>query len=208
MSNLINMIGYPGLGGEYFLHLHQFTRCTNEVQMKGLIFTGNVSLCITSKNYSQLIKLLHNRELSFSLGRPDTLGLDEYHNRCQPSREGDSEYSIIPIAVDLAHMIRQVSVDLYHSRATIQQRMKDSLAIEQRLNKWLDELPKILQPDFGQPGGSVNTSISALRDPKWSRRQRLVLGIRTLKKKLYSFPSFYWLSLTALTVYIEKKRLP
>ncbi|OKL58938.1 hypothetical protein UA08_05641 [Talaromyces atroroseus] len=126
----------------------------------------------------KLTRQYHDRELSFSLGRPDTLGLDEYHNRCQPSRDGHSEYTIIPIVVDLAHIIRLVSIDIYHSRIPIQQKMKHSLKIEQKLDTWLNGLPKILQPDFGQPGGNTYTSISALRDPKWSRRQRLVLGIR------------------------------
>ncbi|KAF5004476.1 hypothetical protein F66182_16036, partial [Fusarium sp. NRRL 66182] len=123
--------------------------------------------------------LTNNRELSFSLGRPDTLGMDEYHNRCQPNRDEHSEYTIIPIMVDLAHITRRVSVDIYHSRISLQQRMKHSLEIEQKLNDWLDALPKILQPDFGQSGGKADapSSISALRDPKWSRRQRLVLGI-------------------------------
>lgn len=114
--------------------------------------------------------------------------MDEYHNRCQPNRDEHSEYTIIPIMVDLAHITRRVSVDIYHSRISLQQRMKHSLEIEQKLNDWLDALPKILQPDFGQSGGKADapSSISALRDPKWSRRQRLVLGIRMFSQVAYS----------------------
>lgn len=130
--------------------------------------------------------LTDNRELSFSLGRPDTLGMDEYHNRCQPNRDEHSEYTIIPIMVDLAHIIRRVSVDIYHSRISLQQRMKHSLEIEQKLDNWLDALPKILRPDFGQLNGKGDaSSISVLRDPKWSRRQRLVLGIRMSRLSIH-----------------------
>lgn len=105
--------------------------------------------------------------------------MDEYHNRCQPNRDEYSEYTIIPIMVDLAHIIRRVSVDIYHSRISLQQRMKHSLEIEKELDDWLDALPEILQPDFGQSCGKgvSKSTVSVLRDPKWSRRQRLVLGI-------------------------------
>lgn len=121
--------------------------------------------------------------------------MDEYHNRCQPNRDEHSEYTIIPIMVDLAHIIRRVSVDIYHSRISLQQRMKHSLEIERKLDNWLDALPKILQPDFGQSNGKgdASSSISVLRDPKWSRRQRLVLGIR---KQLF-FQSAYSVNLNA-----------
>lgn len=124
-------------------------------------------------------RLTVQRELSFSLGRPDTLGMDGYHNRCQPNRGEGSEYTIIPIMLDLAHIIRRVLVNLYNSRFSLQQRMKHSLEIERKLDKWPDALPKTLQPDFGQS----DPPMSVLRDPKWLKRQRLVLRIR-----MCSFP--------------------
>lgn len=124
-------------------------------------------------------RLTVQRELSFSLGRPDTLGMDEYHNRCQPNRDEHSEYIIIPIMVDLAHIIRRVSVNTYHAHISLQQRMKHSQEIKQKLDNWLDALPKILQPDSRQSGGKGDASplMSVLGDPKWLTRQRLVLLI-------------------------------
>ncbi|GAM36639.1 hypothetical protein TCE0_018r05879 [Talaromyces pinophilus] len=125
-------------------------------------------------------------ELSFSLGRPDTLGMDGYHNRCEPNRGEGSEYTIIPIMLDLAHIIRRVLVNLYNSRFSLQQRMKHSLEIERKLDKWLDALPKILQSDFGQS----DPPISVLRDPKWLKRQRLVLRIRYHNAQMFIFRLF------------------
>lgn len=122
-----------------------------------------------------------NREMSFSLGRPDTLGMDEYHNRSQPGREEVCDSTVIPIMVDCARIVRSVSIDIYHSGVSTHERLQRSLQIESRLDAWLEELPEILQPSFGrsrqqQQQGLV--PISSLRDPKWSRRQRLVLEIR------------------------------
>lgn len=56
--------------------------------------------------------------MSFSVGRPDTLGMDEYHNRAIPERD-DTEYAIIPWMIDFAQIIRRVSVQIYHSRITL-----------------------------------------------------------------------------------------
>ncbi|KAF7588352.1 hypothetical protein BBP40_005781 [Aspergillus hancockii] len=112
-------------------------------------------------------------EMSFSVGRPDTLGMDEYHNRALPDRD-DSEFSIIPWMVDLAQMIRKVSVQIYHSRITLQDKLQVALQIEAELDRWMLRLPDRIKPDVLRRGASGG----ALRDPKWARRQRLVLGIR------------------------------
>lgn len=113
--------------------------------------------------------------MSFSVGRPDTLGMDEYHNRSLPERD-DSEYSIIPWMVDFGQIIRKVSVQIYHSRFTLQDKLQLALQIESEMDKWVVRLPSRIKPDLkGQPASS-----GALRDPKWARRQRLVLGIREL----------------------------
>lgn len=111
--------------------------------------------------------------MSFSVGRPDTLGMDEYHNRIIPSRD-DSEYAIIPWMIDFAQIIRRVSIQIYHSPIPIQEKLQIALQIEMEMDRWLARLPERIKPDIG---GS-RLSRSALRDPKWARRQRLVLGIR------------------------------
>ncbi|BCR87969.1 uncharacterized protein ACHE_40533S [Aspergillus chevalieri] len=124
-------------------------------------------------------------EMSFSVGRPDTLGMDEYHNRSLPERD-DSEYAIIPWMVDFAQIIRKVSVQIYHSRFTLQDKLQLALQIEQEMDRWVARLPPRIKPDLhGQPATG-----GALRDPKWARRQRLVLGIRYYNVKMLLFRPF------------------
>ena len=99
--------------------------------------------------------------------------MDEYHNRAIPDRD-DSEYAIIPWMIDFAQIIRRVSIQIYHSRITLQEKLQLALQIEMEIDRWLARLPEKIKPDIG----AYQPSRSALRDPKWARRQRLVLGIR------------------------------
>ncbi|KAJ5174675.1 uncharacterized protein N7482_000552 [Penicillium canariense] len=124
-------------------------------------------------------------EMSFSVGRPDTLGMDEYHNRAIPDRD-DSEYAIIPWMIDFAQIIRRVSVQIYHSRITLQEKLQLALQIEMEMDRWLARLPEMIKPDIG----AYKLSRSALRDPKWARRQRLVLAIRYYNVKMLLFRPF------------------
>ncbi|GFF22927.1 quercetin 2,3-dioxygenase [Aspergillus udagawae] len=124
-------------------------------------------------------------EISFSVGRPDTLGMDEYHNRALPDRD-DSEYAIIPWMVDFAQIIRRVSVQIYNSRIALQEKLQAALHIEADLDKWMARLPDRIKPDVL---GHL-PSTGALRDPKWARRQRLVLGIRYYNVKMLLFRPF------------------
>ncbi|RAL02066.1 RmlC-like cupin [Aspergillus ibericus CBS 121593] len=123
-------------------------------------------------------------EMSFSVGRPDTLGMDEYHNRALPERD-ESEYAIIPWMVDFAYIIRKVSVQIYHSRITLQEKLHLALQIETELDRWMARLPDRIKPDVLQ-----RSTTGALRDPKWARRQRLVLGIRYYNVKMLLFRPF------------------
>lgn len=126
--------------------------------------------------------------MSFSLGRPDTLGLDDYHNRPLPPRD-DSQYAIIPWMVDFARITRKVSVQVYHKRLSLEEKLGVAEAIEAELDEWMARLPDWIRPDFipavgpeadcsGRREGSVGGGRNDLKDPKWARRQRLVLGIR------------------------------
>ncbi|PYH41675.1 uncharacterized protein BP01DRAFT_418546 [Aspergillus saccharolyticus JOP 1030-1] len=123
-------------------------------------------------------------EMSFSVGRPDTLGMDEYHNRALPERD-NSEYAIIPWMVDFAQIIRRVSVQIYHSRITLQEKLHLALQIETELDRWMARLPDRIKPDMLE-----RATGGALRDPKWARRQRLVLGIRYFNVKMLLFRPF------------------
>jgi hypothetical protein len=110
-------------------------------------------------------------EMSFSLGRPDTLGMDAYHNRRLPEID-DSEFAIIPLMVDFAQIIRRVSVIIYHTRSTWQEKMIQACQIERELETWVARLPERIKPF--SPRERV---LWSLKEPKWCRRQRLVLNI-------------------------------
>jgi len=111
--------------------------------------------------------------MSFALGRPDTLGMDEYHNRRFP--EASPETAIISCMTGLGKITRKVTLEVYHSKATARQKYSIALEIERDLDAWLTSLPTMIRPET--PAGS---KFASLRDPKWARRQRLVLQIRKL----------------------------
>jgi len=114
-------------------------------------------------------------EMSFSLGRPDSLGVDAYHNQRLPnsrissSSAMDSEVSIIAHTLPLARITRRVSIEIYHSSSSISRKLCIAGDIYAALSAWNANLPLSIRADGAMP---------TLREPKWARRQRLVLGIR------------------------------
>jgi hypothetical protein len=114
-------------------------------------------------------------EMSFSLGRPDSLGMGEYHNRKLPAIR-DSEYAIIPLMVNFAQIIRKLSVSIYHRKLTLQEKLRLSSQLEKELDNWIISLP-----DQIRPSTTETRQTGALKEPKWCRRQRLVLHIRKSK---------------------------
>ncbi|KAK2739894.1 hypothetical protein FQN55_009067 [Onygenales sp. PD_40] len=133
-------------------------------------------------------------EMSFSLGRPDTLGMDEYHNRRIPEPD-DSEYAIIPCMVTFAHIIRKVSIGIYHSNSPVEDTISLALEIEEELDLWLRNLPDNIRPSPLRP-----PHMGALKEPKWCRRQRLVLEIRYHNVKMLLFRPY-------LSYYIQNQKL-
>jgi Fungal specific transcription factor domain len=114
-------------------------------------------------------------ELSFTLGRPDTLGMDSYHNRPLPPID-ESENSIIPIMYQLSHIIRKVSAEIYLSHTRPDEKLRQATQIELELDQWLNNLPAIIRPPLGS---SVEAMQSAgnIRNPYWPRLQVLILKI-------------------------------
>lgn len=116
--------------------------------------------------------------MSLSVGRPDTLGMDKFHNRTLPKRD-DSESAIISWMVDFSQIIRKISVQIYHSRLSPHEKLQRALQIDAEMDRWFALLPDRIKPDVrGQ-------TFVRLREPKWARRQRLVLGIRKSSEVLF-----------------------
>lgn len=101
--------------------------------------------------------------MSFLLGRPDTLGQDEYHNRVMPPID-ESEYAIISEMVQFGRIMRKVSIGIYHSQLPTPETIGLACEIEREMDSWINSLPQ-------RRGAS-------LREPDWRRKQRLVLELR------------------------------
>jgi hypothetical protein len=112
--------------------------------------------------------------MAFSLGRPDTLGLDEYHNCPRPNVD-DSAYAIIPCMITFSQIIREVSIRIYSSNIPWQEKLLHAGRIQAELDSWVESLPPTIKPDITIEG---RLSHLTLREPKWCRRQRLITRLR------------------------------
>lgn len=130
-------------------------------------------------------------ELSFALGRPDTLGLDEYHDR-PLSPVDDSELAIIPLMVDFARIVRRIAIGIYHSRTSWQQKMARAQGLERELDGWIAGLPARIRPACSSSSSSTFSSggLAALRQPKWCRRQKIITEIRYHNVRMLLFRPF------------------
>lgn len=126
---------------------------------------------LTSRTWWALYSL--EVELSFALGRPDTLGYDLYHNAPQPLVD-ESETAIITVMIDFARIVRSVSLDIYLSHRSPSEKLLRAFQIEKDMITWLDRLPPLIRPKLH----TSENSNSALRDPVYARLQRMVLQIR------------------------------
>lgn len=143
-------------------------------------------------------------EISFSIGRPDTLGADLYHNRrlplvgmdmtATPANPVDSEMlepphcAIIGRMVEFSRITRRICQKLYLSNASISEMISLTNEIEAELNGWLDGLPDAIRPCV-QNQLRQKSSLSSAKDAIWVKRQRLVLSIRYHNLKILLFGS-------------------
>lgn len=129
------------------------------------------------------------REMSFSMGRPDTLGADLYHNRLFPViGEADTEYSgslelvdppscaIIKSMVDYSKIIRSICLGIYLPETTVPRTVHLAHQIDQDLQRWAESLPEPIRPTT-----SVEPrSLKSVKEAQWMKRQRLVLTMREI----------------------------
>ncbi|KAH7158370.1 hypothetical protein DER46DRAFT_685421 [Fusarium sp. MPI-SDFR-AT-0072] len=139
-------------------------------------------------------------EMSFAMGRPDTLGADLYHNRRFPrigngqNETGmDSEMSEHPCCAIIEHMVhfskitRNICLSIYLPETTIPMMVAMAGQIERDLEAWTQKLPEAIRP----MGSSTQVpSLRGVRDVQWVKRQRLVLNLRYHNLRILLFGSF------------------
>ncbi|OGE47467.1 hypothetical protein PENARI_c043G10213 [Penicillium arizonense] len=127
-------------------------------------------------------------ELAFSMGRPDTLGADVYHNRRYPITTGDPfndgraselleppQCAIIKHMVDISRLIRTICVNIYMLNLTLEKTTAVAAQIEQNIERWVETLPPELRPliEVGQ-----RRPLKAAMVPQYVKRQRLATTTR------------------------------
>ncbi|KAJ5814626.1 C6 transcription factor [Penicillium riverlandense] len=98
-------------------------------------------------------------EMAFSIGRPDTLGADIYHNRHYPIVAGDPlsvgtapglleppQSAIIKYMVDFSRITKAICLNIYMSDLTLERAIATGGQIEQDLERWVESLPPALRP--------------------------------------------------------------
>ncbi|KAE9962620.1 hypothetical protein BLS_000106 [Venturia inaequalis] len=131
-------------------------------------------------------------ELSFALGRPDTLGLDFYHNRPVP-KLNNSETDIIRATLDLSMVIRDVTAGVHQKAIKLAERLDQASKLEQNLDGWLAQLPEKIRPT----SGTDVLNSGSIHDPPWAKLQLFVLNIRYLHVKTVLFHPFFQLATKA-----------
>ncbi|KAL6230897.1 fungal-specific transcription factor domain-containing protein [Aspergillus navahoensis] len=127
-------------------------------------------------------------ELAFSMGRPDTLGADVYHNRQYPITTGDPSdvgtaldlrepphCAIIKHMVDISMLMRAICINIYMLNLTLEKTIHVAAQIEQDIERWVENLPPELRPltEVGQ-----RRPLKTAMVPQYVKRQRLATTTR------------------------------
>jgi hypothetical protein len=129
---------------------------------------------------------LHNLEieLSFTLGRPNVLGLDRYHNRPLPPID-PSENAIIPAIHQLSSIVRRVSTEIYLSRARPNEKLQQATDLESELEQWLSSIPEGIRPLSESTECTLSDNaayrIEPIRGPHYQQLQKFILRIRKMR---------------------------
>ncbi|EXJ63689.1 hypothetical protein A1O7_00024 [Cladophialophora yegresii CBS 114405] len=123
-------------------------------------------------------------EMSFALGRPDSLGLDIYHNQTMPA-VNETEHAILAAMVDFARLVRKVSVSIYASAQSTSERLAIAAEIESEMDAWLESVPSFIRPNF-----HGDESSTMIKEPKWAKKQKHTLRFRYLNVKMVLYRPF------------------
>jgi len=135
------------------------------------------------------------RAISFAMGRPDTLGADPSHNHryplvrdaetTDPSAHESSNVvtdppycGIIKPMVDFSRITRKVCLRIYLQDSATAGTVSIANEIESALDGWVNNLPPSIRPQT--KFSSQPETLRSAKEPKWAKRQKLVLLIRKL----------------------------
>lgn len=153
---------------------------------------SSVQLRAESRTWWVLYSL--ETEMSFAMGRPDTLGADLYHNQRyplirdvdvgEPDQLEPPHCAIIKSMVDFSRIIRQVCLGVYLTEFNLDRTLDTAIQLEQTLNHWILALPEDIRPRLYV---DMIPSLQDARAPRWVKRQRLVLTIRYHNLRILMF---------------------
>lgn len=166
---------------------------TDDRKHKGPLFARGVSFSrALPRLFGSVHLLIFSSEMSFSMGRPDTLGADLYHNRQFPLLESDQSRdggaitldpetlepphcAIIKIMVDLSRIIKSIGLDIYLSDQITLRTVELAFRLQADLDQWAETVPLEIRP---RPNVGDLVTLKSARDSQWVKRQRLVLTLR------------------------------
>ena len=126
-------------------------------------------------------------QTSFALGRPDSLGPDEYHTQSIPiASEGESLsgphiLQNFPCMIELARITRKVALDLYTQRWEIGEKLHRAKLLDAELEHWHEQLPPHLRSEY-QIG--FDESLKPRNAASFITKQLVVLKLRYLNLRM------------------------
>ncbi|KIV87265.1 hypothetical protein PV11_02820 [Exophiala sideris] len=122
-------------------------------------------------------------QTSFDLGRPDSLGPDEYHTQHLPMAtrgpRGEPISSphilqIVPCMVALSRLMRKVALGMYTQQCELEEKLQRANALDAELRQWLEQAPAHLRSEHQSDS---NLSLKPRRVASHTKKQSVVLRL-------------------------------
>ncbi len=126
-------------------------------------------------------------QTSFALGRPESLGPDEYHTQRLPLEALEDPslsphiLQVVPCMIELSRITRQVALDLYTRQWEMEEKLHRAKTLDAELEQWLQQLPLHLR--FEPQNGSDNL-LKPSRRANYIKKQSVVLKLRYLNLRM------------------------
>ena len=124
-------------------------------------------------------------QTSFALGRPDSLGPDQYHTQFLPTATPGTSYppkalQIVPCMIGLSQLMRKVALELYTQPCDMEQKVQKAKSLSMELELWLEQIPSHLR--YEQPG--TDFGLKSRRSASYIKKQSVVLRLRYLNLRM------------------------